>query len=202
MNLFENGLRRYLNEAQLEKIQQTSVGIAGAGGLGSNCAIMLVRSGFKKITLVDFDEVDVSNLNRQNYFTKQVGTSKVSALADILRAINPDLHLTIVNDKITEKNIHDIFFSCDIIIEALDTPEGKTLMVETMAETKKLLVTVSGLAGFGNSDRIKTRKINAHFYVIGDLESGIDRLPPLAPGVTIAAAKQVDLVLEFVLSKG
>lgn len=199
MNDFEIGLTRYLKNEQLEKIQQTSVGIAGAGGLGSNCAIMLVRSGFKKITLVDFDEVDLSNLNRQNYFMEQVGESKVFALADILRKINPDLELNIVNDKITKDNIREIFFSCDIIIEALDKPECKILVVEEFAGVKELLVAVSGLAGFGNSDRIKTHKINNQFYIVGDLVSGIDQLPPLAPGVTIAAAKQVDLVVEYVL---
>lgn len=199
MNDFEIGLTRYLKSEQLEKIQQTSVGIAGAGGLGSNCAIMLVRSGFKKITLVDFDEVDLSNLNRQNYFMEQVGESKVCALADILRKINPDLELNIVNDKITKDNIREIFFSCDIIIEALDKPECKTLVVEEFAGVKKLLVAVSGLAGFGDSDRIKTHKINNQFYIVGDLVSGIDQLPPLAPGVTLAAAKQVDLVVEYVL---
>lgn len=199
MNDFEIGLTRYLKSEQLEKIQQTSVGIAGAGGLGSNCAIMLVRSGFKKITLVDFDEVDLSNLNRQNYFMEQVGENKVFALADILRKINPDLELNIVNDKITKDNIREIFFSCDIIIEALDKTECKTLVVEEFAGVKKLLVAVSGLAGFGDSDRIKTHKINNQFYIVGDLVSGIDQLPPLAPGVTLAAAKQVDLVVEYVL---
>ncbi|MBP2633007.1 MAG: thiamine biosynthesis protein ThiF [Firmicutes bacterium] len=199
MNDFEIGLTRYLKSEQLEKIQQTSVGIAGAGGLGSNCAIMLVRSGFKKITLVDFDEVDLSNLNRQNYFMEQVGESKVCALANTLRRINPDLELSIVNNKITKGNIREMFFSCDIIIEALDKPECKTLVVEEFAGVKNLLVAVSGLAGFGDSDRIKTHKINDKFYIVGDLISGIDVLPPLAPGVTIAAAKQVDLVVEYVL---
>ena len=199
MNAFEVGLTRYLKKEQLEKIQHTHVGIAGAGGLGSNCAIMLVRTGFKKITLVDFDEVDASNLNRQNYFMEQVGESKVFALANTLRRINPAIELHIVNDKITKENIAEIFFSCDIIIEALDTPEGKTLIVEELASSKQLVVAVSGLAGFGNSDRIKTHKINDQFYIVGDLVSGIDALPPLAPGVTIAAAKQVDLVIEYVL---
>ena len=199
MNAFEVGLRRYLKKEQLKKIQHTHVGIAGAGGLGSNCAIMLVRTGFKKITLVDFDEVDASNLNRQNFFVEQVGESKVSALANTLRKINPDLELNIVNDKITKDNITEIFFSCDIIIEALDKPDGKILIIEEFAGSKELVVAASGLAGFGNSDRIKTHKINDQFYVVGDLVSGIDGLPPLAPGVTIAAAKQVDLVVEYVL---
>lgn len=199
MNDFEIGLTRYLKNEQLEKIQQTSVGIAGAGGLGSNCAIMLVRSGFKKITLVDFDEVDLSNLNRQNYFIEQVGKRKVCALADNLCRINPDLELNVVNNEITKDNVREIFFSCDIIIEALDKPECKTLVVEEFAGVKKLLVAASGLAGFGDSDRIKTHKINDKFYIVGDLVSGIDQLPPLAPGVTIAAAKQVDLVVEYVL---
>ena len=199
MNLFEAGLKKYLSVEQIAKIQQTTIGIAGAGGLGSNCASMLVRSGFKKITIVDMDEIEASNLNRQNYFLEQVGTAKVEALAEILYKINPDLELSIINKKVDEANISQLFHGCSILIEAFDKPEYKTLFAETFVGKKEFVVAVSGLAGFGNSDRIKTHKIRNDFYIVGDLKSGIDSLPPLATGVTIAAAKQVDLVLEHVL---
>ncbi len=199
LNAFEAGLKKYLSTEQIAKIQRTTIGIAGAGGLGSNCASMLVRSGFKKITIVDMDEIEASNLNRQNYFLEQVGTAKVEALAEILYKINPDLELSIINKKVDEANISQLFHGCSILIEAFDKPEYKTLFAETFVGKKEFVVAVSGLAGFGNSDRIKTHKIRNDFYIVGDLKSGIDYLPPLAPGVTIAAAKQVDLVLEHVI---
>jgi sulfur carrier protein ThiS adenylyltransferase len=199
LNTFEAGLRKYLSAEQIAKIQRTTIGIAGAGGLGSNCASMLVRSGFKKITIVDMDEIETSNLNRQNYFLDQVGTAKVEALAEILFKINPDLELNIINKKVDEANINELFHDCSILIEAFDKPAYKTLFVETFVGKKEFVVAVSGLAGFGNSDRIKTHKIRNDFCIVGDLKSGIDHLPPLAPGVTIAAAKQVDLVLEHVI---
>ncbi|MBM4272653.1 MAG: sulfur carrier protein ThiS adenylyltransferase ThiF, partial [Deltaproteobacteria bacterium] len=64
MNDFEKSLAEVLGEENLIKIQETRVGIAGAGGLGSNCALFLVRCGFRKLRIVDSDVVEMSNLNR------------------------------------------------------------------------------------------------------------------------------------------
>ena len=74
------GLGRYLTPEQLRILRQARVGIAGAGGLGSNAALMLARSGVEHLTLVDHDVVDASNLNRQQYWPRHVGRSKVDAL--------------------------------------------------------------------------------------------------------------------------
>ena len=64
----------------LTKIQNKTIGIAGCGGLGSNCAIALARIGIGKLIIVDFDSIDKSNLNRQYYFIDQIGKPKVDAL--------------------------------------------------------------------------------------------------------------------------
>jgi sulfur carrier protein ThiS adenylyltransferase len=65
---FEQGLRRHLSKEQIVRLAAARVGLAGAGGLGSNCAMMLARSGLKQLVLVDGDVVDASNLNRQHFF--------------------------------------------------------------------------------------------------------------------------------------
>lgn len=199
MHQFEQGLRRYFSADQLAAVQRIGVGIAGAGGLGSNVAVLLARSGFCRLTLVDFDRVEAGNLNRQAYSSQQIGCLKVEALADNLLAINPALQLTILPMRLDKKNAAATFEACDVVVEALDDPADKAWFAEAFARQKKLLVMASGIAGFGNSDRIQTRQINTDFYVVGDCLSGVDTLPPFAPCVAIAAAKQADVVLAYAL---
>ena len=199
-NIFEQGLRRYLREDQIRAVQRVKVGIAGAGGLGSNCAQLLVRSGFVHFVLVDFDSVESSNLNRQFFFGSQVGVPKVQALAENLGCINPAVLIQTINTKITPLNVSALFIDCDIVVEAFDNPECKKMLVEAYINSGKLLVAASGLAGWGESDRIKVRKIREKFYLVGDLVAGIGPgAPPMAPCVAIAAAKQADIVLSYVL---
>ena len=201
MNAFEEGLSCYFSLEQLAKIQQVKIGIAGAGGLGSNCAMLLVRSGFKRLLLVDFDEVSESNLNRQNFFMHQVGQKKVDVLTDNLLKINPDLQIAKYKEKINSSNISEVFEDCDIIIEAFDQVAAKMLVVEKFAQSDKVIVAASGIAGYGDSNRIITKKINQKFYVVGDLATDIAKIAPYAPCVMLAAAKQADLVLQIVLEE-
>lgn len=200
MNPFEEALLRYLTPEQLTKIQATKVGIAGAGGLGSNCATALVRSGFRNIKILDFDTVEYSNLNRQFYFLDQVGRPKVEALHENLKLINPDVDLEILRVRAEEDNVAALFSDCDVVVEAFDRAEYKQLVIETYLNTGKLLVAASGLAGWGNSDRLQIHKIKENFFLVGDLVTGVGPdCPPLAPCVAIAAAKQADVVLSYVL---
>lgn len=200
MNKFEQALDRYLSQEQLKRIRSVKVGIAGAGGLGSNCATALVRTGFRHIKIADFDIVDYTNLNRQFYFLKQAGKTKVEALRENLSLINPAINIEIAPINLDEDNVTEIFADCDVVVEAFDRAEYKKLIVETYLGTSKLLVAASGLAGWGNSDRIKVHRIKDNFYIIGDLTTGIGPdTPPLAPCVFIAASKQADVVLSYAL---
>lgn len=200
MNPFEQGLRRYLQPEQIEKIQRTKVGIAGAGGLGSNCAQMLVRSGFRNLVIADFDVIDYSNLNRQFFFLHQAGELKAKTLRENLQQINPAVNIEIIREQVRPDNVGSLFAGCDVVVEAFDRAECKKMIVETYINSGKLLVAASGLAGWGDSDNIKVHRVKDNFYLVGDLVSGISpNLPPLAPRVMIAAAKQADIVLSYVL---
>lgn len=200
MNQFEEALTRYISPENLAKIQQVKVGIAGAGGLGSNCALLLVRSGFRQFKIADFDVVDYSNLNRQFYFLEQAGRPKLDMLKENLIAINPAVHIELLPERVEAANVAGLFTDCDVVVEAFDRPEYKKLLVENYLGSGKLLVAASGLAGWGNSDRIKVHKVKDNFYLIGDLVTGIGPgCPPLAPCVMIAAAKQADVILSHVL---
>ena len=203
MSALATGLARYLDEPRLQRIRRTKIGIAGVGGLGSNCAQLLARSGFVDFVLVDFDHVDNSNLNRQFYFEDQIGQTKVQALARNLRQINPAVKLRMVQERVGTDNVSQLFADCDAVVEAFDSPVSKRMIAEAYSRSGKLLVAASGLAGWGDNDRIKVHRIHSRFYLVGDLTSGVEGgLPPLAPRVMIAAAKQADIVLGWVLDGG
>lgn len=200
MNAFEKGVEKYIGTEAITKIRAVHVGIAGAGGLGSNCAFNLVRCGFRKFTIVDFDKVESSNLNRQFFFTRQVGKSKVEMLKENLIAINPDLDIKAIHDRIDAANIDGFFYQCDVVVEAFDQPDCKKMIVEKYMHSEKLLVAASGVCGWGNSDRIRVKKVRDNFFVVGDHVSEVsETCPPLSPCVNIAAAKQADIVLTYII---
>ncbi|MDP8298307.1 MAG: sulfur carrier protein ThiS adenylyltransferase ThiF [Candidatus Tantalella remota] len=201
MNKFEKSLLEQYGEDDLKKIQAAKVGIAGAGGLGSNCAFNLVRSGFKDIRIIDFDIIDHSNLNRQFYFADQVGKDKVEALKENLLRITPDLDIDARVERIEKENIAGLFEDREIVVEAFDKAEYKSMLVETFLVTNKLIVSASGLVGIGRSDEIKVNRLKKNLIVIGDMTSDSKDTPPVSPRVNIAAAKQADVVLEYVVGK-
>ncbi|MFZ5634063.1 MAG: sulfur carrier protein ThiS adenylyltransferase ThiF [Bacillota bacterium] len=200
MNGFEKALAGMLGGENLARIQKVKVGIAGAGGLGSNCALFLVRCGFKRFKIVDFDVVEDSNLNRQFYFARQVGCRKVYALKENLLLVNPGLEIEALPERIEKENLADLFKDCDALVEALDGAGYKKMVVEACINSGKLLVAASGLAGWGRSEGIKIHRIKDNFFLVGDLVSAAGpHCPALAPGVNVAAAKQADVVLSYFL---
>jgi sulfur carrier protein ThiS adenylyltransferase len=199
MNIFEQGLRRYLTADQIEALGQRRIGIAGAGGIGSNAALCLVRTGIVRLRLVDFDAVEPSNLNRQFYFMDQIGMLKVDALKSNLQRINPSVSIETTNERIDCGNVQRLFRDCDIIVEALDRPEEKSMLVSSMVSKGIPVVAVSGIAGWGDSDMIRTRRFKSGCVLIGDERSDIAVLPPLAPRVMVAAAKVADEVISCIL---
>lgn len=201
LDVFRQDLIKKLGEAKFMKIEKARIGIAGAGGLGSNCAACLVRAGFKRFTIADFDLVDATNLDRQFYFEDQVGMKKVDALKTNLLRINPGLELQMLPMKLESATILEVFRDCDVVVECLDRAEAKQMLVSGMLPTGKLIVSASGLGGFGSSDDLKVHKLKTNLVLIGDLASDIEKAPALAPRVSVAAAKQADVVLEFIAGK-
>lgn len=167
--------------------------------MGSNCAFNLVRTGVRKLKIVDFDVVEHRNLNRQFYFLDQVGMMKVEALKINLLRISPDIELETSTEKIENGNIIEIFRDCDIVVEAFDKARYKSMLVTKLLPIKKLVVSASGLAGVGRNDDIQVHRIKENFVLIGDLTTGVESAPPLSPRVNIAAAKQADVVLEYLM---
>jgi sulfur carrier protein ThiS adenylyltransferase len=178
------------------------VGIAGAGGLGSNCAVALARSGVGTLVLSDFDTIEEGNLCRQYYFVEQVGMMKTVALKENIRRINPGVFVIDIQKKLDRANIPEIFRGCSVIVEAFDTPDMKEMLIETvqMKMPGIPLVIGSGMAGWGKSADIRCRKIDETLYVCGDESSeASENLPPLAPRVGMVANMQANIVLEILM---
>lgn len=183
-------------------LKKKTVGIAGCGGLGSNCAVALARVGIGKLIIIDFDVVDISNLNRQYYFIEQLGQKKVFALEENLKKISPSVEIIKYDMKLKLVEIIKIFNTCDLIIEAFDLAEMKEMIIEAVLSNMpdKPLIIGNGMAGWGNNDSIKTIELNKNLYVCGDNISEIsEELPPLAPRVGIVANMQANLALELLL---
>lgn len=191
------GLPRYFDNDQLARLAAARVGIAGAGGLGSNAALMLARSGVGGFTLVDCDVVEASNLNRQQYWPRDIGRPKVDALRDRLLELNPELEIESRQIRLDARNTPEILQKCPLWVEAFDDPQAKAMLVELVMLSGRKCASASGMGGYGGPPM--TRRKLGNLILVGDFSSDILRHPPLAPRVTQAAALLADAILEFIL---
>ncbi len=191
-----------MDEATLrQKLSRCTVGIAGCGGLGSNCAVALARVGIGNLVLVDFDNVEASNLNRQYYFRTQIGLPKVEALRDNIALIDPEVKVQPHQVRLTARNIPLLFHGCDVVVEAFDLADQKQMMMETMMETMPEIPLVSGvgMAGWGKSNLIHVEQYG-NIIICGDQQTETSATTPsMAPRVGIVANMQANCVLEVLL---
>ena len=192
----------YLTPAERVVLEKVRIGVAGAGGLGSNCAMHLVRSGIRHLVVADFDVVGESNLNRQFFFRDQLGMKKVDALKANLLRIDPEVDVQAVDVRLDAASTRELFENCDIVVEAFDVVEAKTMILSTLMPLGMRLVTVSGLAGWGKSNAMRVRKMGANVVVVGDGETGVATdVAPASPRVGIAAAMEANAVVAWLLGK-
>lgn len=185
-----------------EKVKRASVAVAGLGGLGSNIALILARTGVGRLLLVDFDVVEPSNLNRQCYAIRHLGMQKCDALLEQIHGVNPYIEVKSRNVRVDAKNAVELFDGYEIVCEAFDDPACKAELVNTvltqLPDTK--IVAGSGMAGYGSANRIQTKKVFERLYVCGDGESSA--MPGrglMAPLVTVCAAHQANMVLRLIM---
>lgn len=190
------------SEAVQNKLGSARVAIAGLGGLGSNVSFSLARMGVGHLHIIDFDKVDITNLNRQQYFLKHIGMKKTDALYEELMEINPYLKIKKECVKVSEENIKNLFENDDIICEAFDLPEAKSMLINGVFEnySNKIVVSGSGMAGYGRSNEIRTRKVAKNFYICGDDYSDIkDGFGLMSARVAICAAHEANLIAELII---
>ena len=189
-------------EEMRTKLRNARVAVAGLGGLGSNIAVMLARSGVGELLLVDFDTVDVTNLNRQMYLIPQLGKPKAEALPEILYQINPYLTYRSVCIKVTPGNVKELFSEYPIVCEAFDKPDQKAILVREllMQCPKTIVVSGNGMAGYADANEIRTCQVMKRLYVCGDQSTDVGNgIGLIAPRVAVCAAHEANKVLQLIM---
>lgn len=184
-----------------DKISAARVAVCGLGGLGSNIAIALARAGVGHLHLIDFDRVDLTNLNRQQYAVGQLGQYKTDALRETLSLVSPYCDVTCDTIQVTEENLPDLLKTEDYICEAFDRAEAKAMLVSGVLEhfPEKYLVAGSGLAGLGSANTIQTRRVSQRFYLCGDGTSDSSvGLGLVASRVLVCAAHEANMILRLI----
>jgi sulfur carrier protein ThiS adenylyltransferase len=187
-----------------QKVKSATVGIAGLGGLGSTVAMALARVGAGTLILVDFDVVEPSNLNRQQYFVHQIGMPKVEALQENISKVNPYVRIFSCHEKLDRNNVELIFKEADVVVEAFDRAEEKAMLINVISEKMpdKYIVAASGVAGYGDNNEIKTVRFSSKIFIVGDQKTAAQPgIGLMAPRVGIAAHHQANTVLRILLGE-
>jgi len=186
------------------RLKTAVVGIAGLGGLGSTIAIALARTGVGRLIIADFDVVEPSNLNRQQYFISQIGWPKTDALNDLLGQVNPCVHVDRHTVRLTHDNIPQVFRQAQVLVEAFDMAEAKAMLVESFlgAYPDRYVVAASGMAGHGPGNTVRLHRMGRNLVLAGDLTTGAaPGMGLMAPRVGIAACQQANAVLRILLGE-
>jgi len=187
-----------------QEVKRSIVAIAGLGGLGSAVAIALARIGVGTLILIDFDVVEPSNLNRQQYFLHQIGMPKVEALQENISNINPYVKILTYNKKLDRNNVEQVFKEADVVVEAFDRADEKAMLINAVSEkmSDKYVVAASGVAGYGDSNEIKTIRLSSKIFIVGDQETAAQPgIGLMTPRVGIVAHHQANIVLRILLGE-
>ena len=196
---FYDALAGRIGKGDACKLKGATVGIAGLGGLGSNIAVMLARSGVGRLVVADSDIVELSNIHRQCYTLSDIGMRKTDAVEKEIARINPFCRVEKHCIRLSEDNI-GIFSGCDVVCEAFDCAENKIMLIERLSEMGKKIISGNGMAGKGPANSIVTRKVGVSIYICGDGVSDVNSEGSLMPSrVTVCAAHQANAVIRIIL---
>lgn len=203
MDLKEEDLLKRNVKGIAKKLKKAKVCILGLGGLGSNVAVLLARAGIGHLKLVDFDTIEASNLNRQQYRISHIGIKKTEAIKTIIKEINPFVEVDTLDIKVDRENISSVVGDVEIVVEAFDRAETKAMAIEELLTNKnKIVISASGMAGLGSANEIITRKVRDNFYLIGDNYSDYEEYSGImSTRVMLCAAHQANMVLRLIVGE-
>jgi len=146
-----------IGRQSLNKLQNSKVLVVGLGGVGSYAAEMICRSGIGSLTIVDGDQVHLSNINRQLLaLNSSIGKPKALLMGERLKDINPDLKLTVINENIKDDRMIEILdYGYDYVVDAIDTLSPKIFLIWHTMQRKYPLV--SSMGSGGKTDPLKIR---------------------------------------------
>ena len=140
-------LELLIGKDNLDKIKTKNILVVGCGGVGGNCITSLIRSGIENITIIDFDKVDISNINRQEVaYLSTVGKSKVESMKNILLDINSNVKVNALDMFLDENNIKDVFDNnkFDYVIDACDSIKTKECIILECINRNIKFITCTG----------------------------------------------------------
>lgn len=200
----EEEMFQRLAPSMYPKMKAARVAVAGLGGLGSRIALDLARTGIGFLHLIDFDVVEPSNLNRQQYRISHLGMKKTEALEQEIREINPFVQVKTECIRVDQDNVARLFWEDDIVCEAFDDPEAKALLVDVVLGEyhDKTIVAASGMAGYGSANEIRTQKAFGRLYICGDFQSDAAKENGMmAPRVAICAGHQTNMIVRLIMGE-
>lgn len=151
------GIARLYGRSGLEKLRRAHVGVIGIGGVGAWAAEALARSGIGALTLVDLDEICVTNINRQLHaLTETVGRSKVEVMAERIRAINPECNVISEQKFFNEQSAADLLApKYDFILDAIDSVSQKVLLLAHCRDKNQPVVACGGAGGRRDGTQVR-----------------------------------------------
>ncbi|MCP1102186.1 sulfur carrier protein ThiS adenylyltransferase [Aequitasia blattaphilus] len=200
----DNMLTERHGKEVMDKLKTARVAIAGLGGLGSHIGIFLARVGVGTFHLIDFDQVEGTNIHRQNYGLEDIGKNKTEALKEEILRINPYAAVITTNQKITRENIGEVFKEETHICEAFDRAEAKAMLIEELLTLRSdsVIVAGSGMAGISSGNQIVTTQKLKRLYLCGDEVNGVEECGSFfATRVAICAGHQAHMMLRLLLGK-
>ncbi|MFT7505505.1 MAG: tRNA A37 threonylcarbamoyladenosine dehydratase [Gammaproteobacteria bacterium] len=144
-----SGLARLYSDQGLNKLQHANVCVIGIGGVGSWVAEALARSGINKLTLIDLDDVSISNINRQLHaLNSTLNQSKIEVMSERIADINPDCHTQLIEDFITPENVSEYLCdNFDVVIDAADSVMAKAAIIAYCKRQKIKVICIGGAGG-------------------------------------------------------
>lgn len=160
------GIARLYGAGGLEKLRSAHVCVVGIGGVGSWTAEALTRSGLGKLTLVDLDEICLTNTNRQIHALEDsIGKTKVQEMAERIRRINPDCAVKTRVEFFTEQTAARILKTrCDYLVDAIDGLSNKCLMIAQCRERDIPIITCGAAGGRRDGTAVRVADLNRAKY--------------------------------------
>lgn len=180
-----------IGKDNVDKLWKSHVAVFGIGGVGGYAVEALVRTGIGQITIVDFDKIDVTNINRQIIaLNSTVGEYKVEVMEQRIKEINPDIQVITIKDRLNSTNIHQYDFTkCDYIVDAIDDVTAKLLLIESANNHNVPIISSMGTA----------KKMNPSQLEVSDIYH--TSVCPLARVIRKELRKKGDFTLKVVYSK-
>ena len=177
-------LKTMIGQDSFDKLTKKHVAIFGLGGVGGFATETLARSGIGKLTIVDFDTVDITNINRQIIADSQsLGSYKTDVFEERLKKINRDIVINKITKKYLPNNSEEFFDSYDYIVDAIDIVTSKIYLIKTAYEKKLRIISSMGMGNRLNPSKIilttldKTSNCSLARVMRRELKKrGVDRL--------------------------